>query len=114
MLVLRGLIDNSFKKTAQFIKSLSNNGAQAIIDPLSFKRFNINQVPQIVVISDDHNCYMGRCSQTPLHDKISGNISLHYALERISSEGEYSNEVAKRLLGYITAEPPTVNTLETN
>ena len=98
VLVFRGLINHSFKQTAQFVQSLTEQGAIAIIDPLSFKRFNISHVPTIIVISDDHNCSMGRCEQTPLHDKISGNITVEYALERIIEEGEFSKKEAARFL----------------
>lgn len=98
VLVLRGIINNSFKDTAKFILSLNKMGVRAIIDPLSFKNFNINHVPQVVVIKDGHGCKDGRCSNTPLHDKISGNISLQYALELISKRGRFSKKESQRFL----------------
>lgn len=94
VLVLRGFIKNSFQESINFIKKLNDNGVAAIIDPLSFRNFSIEHVPAFVVINKDNNCKMGRCDQTPLHDKISGNISLNYALEQIANYGEYGNEEA--------------------
>ena len=98
VLVLRGLINNSFKQTVSFIHSLNKEGTAAIIDPLAYRNFNVTQVPQIVVITDNHGCKWGRCAQTPLHDKIQGNISLEYALEQIADKGEFTKEEASRFL----------------
>jgi type-F conjugative transfer system pilin assembly protein TrbC len=97
VLALRGLIDNSFKKTVSFIYELNKNGTRAIIDPNSFKKFNIDHVPQILLISDN-NCQELECNITPLHDRISGNVTLKYALEKISKDGEFTKEKAKKLL----------------
>src|SRR5690606_18208292 len=98
VLVFRGLINNSFKQTTSFIYSLNSQGTTAIIDPLSYHNFNITSVPQIVVITDKHNCKWGRCEQTPKHDKIQGNISLEYALSEISKRGEFTQKEAARFL----------------
>jgi len=98
VLVLRGIINNSFRDTTKFILSLNKEGTRAIIDPHSFRNFNVTNVPQIVVIKDGHGCKDGRCNITPLHDKISGNISLHYALELLSKKGKFSREESKRFL----------------
>jgi conjugal transfer pilus assembly protein TrbC len=98
VLVLRGLINDSFKQTASFIKSLNDNGTRAIIDPISFKLFDVRQVPEIVVIVDDSGCMAGKCEHTPLFDKISGNISLDYALEQIAKNGQFTKKEAQRFL----------------
>lgn len=98
VLVLRGLINNSFKQTTSFIYSLNKQGTMAIIDPLSYRNFNITQIPQIVVIADNHGCKWGRCQHTPKHDKIQGNITLEYALEQIIDKGEFTKKEASRFL----------------
>lgn len=98
VMVFRGIIDNSMQKTISFIHSLSKDGTRAIIDPFSYRNFKIKHVPQIVVVADNHDCKWGRCNNTPLHDKISGNISLEYALNQISQKGEFAQKEAKRFL----------------
>lgn len=98
VLVLRGFINNSFKQTISFINSLNKAGTRAIVDPLSYERFAIDSVPQIIVIKDNNDCKFGRCQTTPLHDKVKGNISIKHALELISKEGEFSKIEAKRFL----------------
>jgi conjugal transfer pilus assembly protein TrbC len=98
VLVLRGLIDNSLKKTTAFIHSLNQHGTKAIIDPLSYQNFDVRHVPQIVVINDNHGCKWGRCNHTPLHDKITGNIALEYALKQIAQDGDSTRKEAGRFL----------------
>jgi len=97
VLVLRGLINNSMKQTAKFIHNLSKQGTYAIIDPISYRNFNITQVPTIVLISDDHQCQYGKCTFTPRHDRITGNITLNYTLREFKNNGEFKQE-AKRYL----------------
>ena len=102
VMVLRGLINNSFKQTVSFIRTLNNKqGTRVIIDPNAFNLFAVKKVPEIVVIIDNNNCQWGRCDHTPLFDKISGNITLEYALEEISKRGEFSTKEAARFLNYL-------------
>lgn len=96
-LVFRGFINNSFKETVKYIQEISKDGARAIVDPRSFRMFNITQVPQIILISEDNECVMGACDKTPIHDRISGNVPLKYALERFVQEGD-NKEQAESLL----------------
>jgi len=84
--------------TVSFIKDLSQKGTRAIIDPNAFRLFDVRTVPQILAISDTNKCVNGKCEQTPLHDKIKGNISLEYALEKISKEGGFAQKEAQRFL----------------
>jgi len=85
VLVLRGMIDKSIAKTAIKLNDINNKqGVNAIIDPNLFKLYNIKRVPAIVVAE-----YKGYpcvdCKQTPIYDKITGAVSLEYALEQIMS-----------------------------
>lgn len=96
VLVLRGFINNSFKESVNFIKELHSQGVSAIVDPHSFKLYDITQVPSFVLISDNNKCHPKIC--TPLHDKISGNINLKYALEQIKERGSFSKDAAKKYL----------------
>jgi conjugal transfer pilus assembly protein TrbC len=67
VLVLRGLKDNSFKRSAEALKIL---GIGVQIDPTLFEKYAIQSVPTFV---------RTRGSE---YDSISGNISLVYALQR--------------------------------
>ncbi|MDC0857582.1 type-F conjugative transfer system pilin assembly protein TrbC [Rickettsiales bacterium] len=98
VMVVRGFINGSMTNTVKFIKSLSEEGTRAIIDPNVFRLFDIRQVPEVIVISNQNNCINGKCEQTPLHDRIRGNVSLEYALEKISKEGDFAKVEAKKFL----------------
>ncbi|MBY0281476.1 MAG: type-F conjugative transfer system pilin assembly protein TrbC [Alphaproteobacteria bacterium] len=65
--VIRGLIDNSFLKTATFVKEL---GESVVLDPLLFREYNVVVVPTFI---EAHQAG---------YKKISGNITLAYALEK--------------------------------
>jgi type-F conjugative transfer system pilin assembly protein TrbC len=67
LLVIRGLIENSFLKTATFIKEL---GESVILDPLLFREYNVVLVPTFI---EAHQAG---------YRKISGNITLAYVLEK--------------------------------
>jgi|GEM_PF-1458082 len=82
VLVFRGLINNSFKETSHYIKEL---GTSVWIDPTLFKDFSIVQVPTFVILEKPYNK-----EHVSLHDKIAGNISLAFALEKASKTGQTS------------------------
>ncbi|MBY0462414.1 MAG: type-F conjugative transfer system pilin assembly protein TrbC [Alphaproteobacteria bacterium] len=73
VLVIRGLIDNSFLKTATFVKEL---GESVVLDPLLFREYNVVVVPTFI-----------EASQTG-YKKISGNITLAYALTKFKEGDE--------------------------
>lgn len=89
VLVIRGMYKNSMKETLAKIYQLEKNGVRAIIDPILFSKYNVSKVPAFVVQKKNNECLVsGKC--TPVFDKISGNISLEYALERFEAEGSLS------------------------
>ena len=81
--VLNGLYQNSMSDTAKTImvlsKSIPNLSLQ--IDPTAFERFNIHQVPALVVEQGD--CF----------DVIYGTLPLVEGLDRISRRGECKDGV---------------------
>lgn len=85
-LVIRGLKDNSFKETLRYIKQLNEEGIAVDVDPVAFAKFNVNLVPSFVVSEGDK------------FDKITGNISLKYALEQFIESGETAS-LSKEYLG---------------
>lgn len=101
--VIRGLIDNSFSKTfsrvTQLVKQGGGGGVE--LNPLWFKRFQITQVPTVIVLQQPLSCSPPQdCSLTlsDHFDKISGNISLIAALKEIAHRGEYGHEVSEKSL----------------
>lgn len=86
-LVFRGIPSNSFQAFAKKILELKGKGmgAQVAVDPESFQNFEIKNVPTICLDSGGES------------SKISGNVSLRYALSKFS-EQEKLQEKAKELL----------------
>jgi len=85
-LVLRGFKNNSFKETVNFIQGLSDEGVVIDIDPVSFKKFEINSVPSFVLAGAEK------------FDKVAGNVSIIHALNIFKNEGELKDK-ASLLLG---------------
>ncbi len=97
IIVLRGIKNNSFKETSEHIQHLTKEGEEAaiIIDPTLFKRYAVERVPSYVLVKQEKCPASMSCN--PIHDKIIGNITLKYALEKFSEKGDLSQE-AKNLL----------------
>jgi type-F conjugative transfer system pilin assembly protein TrbC len=78
--VLRGLPNQSFQALAHHLLKLKERGVNAPIqlDPKKFREFNVSHVPSFVVVND----------HTHTFDKVSGNVSLQFALDLMSSKGE--------------------------
>lgn len=85
--LINGLIENNFRKTVQMVFRLTRESAQGgiQIDPVQFARYKIDTVPTLIV-----TCEQG-------YDRISGNLSLKAALERVAAEGQ-CQVTATRLL----------------
>ncbi len=99
-LVLKGLKDNSYKATAQYLQEMIHKtGNGFLIHPELFKAYAIDKVPTFVL------------SKTPLNhephfDKVSGHISLNAALEKIAQAGDLSQDAATILLLTKTGDLP--------
>lgn len=90
VLVLRGLKDGSFKKTAQaFEKFIQKTGYGIIIDPLLFKTFEVTTVPAFVVAEAATLCPSNTSCPGPAYDKLSGHVSLDYALSELARHGDF-------------------------
>lgn len=71
VLVIRGLIENSFVKTAKLLQEI---GEGVVLDPTLFREYNIQIVPTFVRKYDEG--YL----------KITGNVSLAYVLSKLKEE----------------------------
>ena len=83
-LLLRGLYQNSFQKTASKLRDLK---IAVDIDPEAFEHYHVVAVPQFVLQSVD----------TSVFDTLKGNISLEFALEKFATNEGLKNPV-KQLL----------------
>ena len=92
VVVLRGLPGGSAKTlTAALAKVAGEGGKLDVvgIDPRLFRAFGIEAVPTYVVTSSDFDlCDDFDCrTQVPPHDRMSGNVSVSYALETFAQGG---------------------------
>jgi len=93
--LLRGLVNNSFKDTATVVARLvEEHGTGFGVDPKLFAKYDINTVPAFVVPNGETS-----------FDKISGNISLVAALEALVQEGN-NPEAALLLLDKLRKGQP--------
>jgi len=95
-MVVRGLVNNSFRDTANKVFDLSKqkNIGGIEINPVSFEKFSIKQVPALVVF---HNCDSKNICHKANFDVIYGNIPIHRSLEIIAKNGDISAQ-AKSIL----------------
>lgn len=106
-LVLRGFKNNSYAQTVKILqKIIQATGQGFIIDPDLFSLFSISSVPTYVLSrtfqlqtfeSKTLESHALERTQTPIHDRLQGHVSLQYALEAFAKEGDLQNE-AKSLL----------------
>ncbi len=92
-LVLRGLVNDSFRDTAAAIAPFADKGGFSV-DPKLFERFGITVVPTFVVAPDAHD-----------PDAVSGNMTLGAALEAVAAEGDHPG-VARALLAKLRETGP--------
>lgn len=86
-LVLRGFIDGSYAKTAKALqKIIIKTGQGFIIDPELFTLFAVNAVPTFILAKPFQVSITDR-TQTPIHDRLQGHVSIRYALEVLAKEG---------------------------
>jgi len=109
-LVLRGVVDNSLKKTAEiageFIKR--HPGAQFQVDPTLFRRFNVTQVPAFVLSAQapESNTCGKACDPANTFVTVAGDVTLDYALEYIARQrDERFADLAERRLKRLRGAP---------
>ena len=79
-LVLRGMVENSTKKTVSFITQNDLQGAE--IDPRLYKTFNIESVPTFVYFNQDE--WVG----------LSGDVSLDFAIAKLMQAKDQMSEIS--------------------
>ena len=102
VLVFRGLIEGSIRNSQQFLAEIAKENVSAIIDPRLFESFTIELVPSFVLLArNSQDCEQSNCNFTPIHDRITGNITLNYALEQFAAGDGQAKNVAQRILAQI-------------
>ncbi len=103
-LVVRGLVKGGdFKATIERMDKLLNRRPVSIlIDPTLFSRFDVQQVPTIVLVSGEvpHCEEQGCASPTPPYWAVAGDVSLDYGLEAIVRQAPEASATAQP---YLTA-----------
>ena len=100
--VLQGLVDDSMRRTAERLAALLGVDADApgqsraardvslTIDPTLFERFEVDAVPAFVVpLEAPAACATGGACPTPAYAKLSGDVTLPYALELVAREASH-------------------------
>lgn len=109
VLVIRGLVNNSFKETANVIREILGKTKGGFeVNPIAFKKYKIKVVPAVVVQSDLPTdmaaCFVGENEQhncdgnLDAYDVVYGNVSLQRALEGISKKGSVASNKADLIL----------------
>lgn len=90
-MVIRGLVNSSFKDTAQRIADLIKNHAAGLaIDPTLFQKFGITKVPAVVITNSANCSEQIDCMKN--FDVIYGDVPLNYALSEL---GKGETKLAK-------------------
>lgn len=96
VLVLRGLVDGSYRKTALKLKSfIEQTKTGMIIDPLLFRTYQVSVVPSVVLTSGSSLTDPSAVPRT--FDKVCGFISVKGALEQMEKAGDLKS-MATQLL----------------
>ena len=106
--VLRGLVNGSFKNTAEKVKELQQ---EVIIDPTLFESYQVKVVPTFILqnkaTKKDEETDSGKSNSSPvpsrrgdedrLYDRLSGNVSLEYVLDQFATLGTTRTEAIELL-----------------
>ena len=96
-LVLRGFREGSYAKTVQALTQIIlKTGQGVLIDPELYTLFNITAVPTFILTKSFQLRPEIRI-QTPIHDKLQGHVSAHYALEVFAKKGDLKDEAQSLL-----------------
>ena len=81
VLVLRGLVKGSWRETGAALQPLLARHRVALqIDPQAFDRYGIVAVPSVVLRQGQAACDGGTCPEAAAFARVSGDVSLDYAL----------------------------------
>ncbi len=103
-IVFRGFVNNSVYDTQVALEEVFGSADDAVgfsIDPTVFTRFRVTSVPQVIAMNEVVDvCETPGCEgdPVPLHDRVSGNVPVEFALRLIADQGDIAPAEARRLL----------------
>lgn len=96
-IVIRGLVNNSFKETIQKIGELTQDNQGGVqLDPTLFQRYKIDKVPAVVV-TNGANCLPNQSCKEE-YDVVYGDVTLAYALKKIADQNDQVSPIAETAL----------------
>lgn len=105
-LVVRGLLGDSFGETQKAVKRMigDQNGG-VMLDPRLFERYQITQVPAVVVRKKMNNACLSNqsCWYSEVWDRVIGDMGLADALQFIADRGD-NVEIAEIAHRWLIAE----------
>lgn len=96
-LVFRGLKGDSMTKMGEEIKAIvGSRSVSAVVHPPAFQQFSVTRVPAIVIARPEAgNVLDNGCSKPETFVKVSGDVSLDYALDYIERKSPAWAAVAR-------------------
>lgn len=83
--VVRGLINDSYVNTYRYFYNLKGENMVGImLNPTLFKALQIDTVPTFALYQSEQDLMKTACNVAPKYTKVSGEVSVHYALEQLS------------------------------
>lgn len=104
-LVFRGLKNDSMKEMAtEVAKLVGKRHVGSVIHPPAFQQFSVKQVPALVMAkAEASNVLQDGCAQADTFVKVTGDVTIQYALEYIE---RHSPEWAPQAQGYLKKLKP--------
>lgn len=102
-MLFRGLKGDSMTKmTEEVRKVIGNRDVSVAIHPPAFQQFSVTRVPAIVLARPDAgNVLENGCAESQTYVKVSGDVSLDYALDYIERKSPVWAQVARQYRGKI-------------
>lgn len=98
--VVRGLINGSYVNTYKYFYGLKGDNTVGImINPTLFGALKVETVPTFALYQSDQDLMHTACNVAPKYTKVSGEVSVHYALEQLnrSTNSELAQIAANEL-----------------
>ena len=104
--IFRGLSGNSMTKMSQDVRNaMGGVPASIVINPPAFKQFSVTRVPAIVIATHQAgNVLESGCSKAQTYVKVSGDVSLDYALDYIERKSPQWAGIAHEFRSRIVRE----------
>ena len=82
--VVRGLMNGSYVNTYRYFYNLKGDSNVAImLNPTLFNALQVDSVPTFALYQSEQDLMKTACNVTPKYTKVSGEVSVHYALDEL-------------------------------